>query len=151
MDYNFQIWLKHKYDKQLYRYHIIDNLYQMTLDGINNLGLQLKDEEYFFHRFIKFIYYHSKVYNGENSTEYSNLIISKIDETREEFDSLFEMEIINIANRLKEYLEYNAFDLFNSKCKNPNFVELIYNNVIFSLSEDLSDSETSEVEETYYE
>lgn len=158
MEYNLQIWLKHKYDKKLYRYHIIDNLYQMTLNAINNLGLQLREEECFFYRFIKFIYYHSKANSKEysiansraNSRALSNLEIPELDETRTEFNSLFEMEIVNISNRLQEYLENNAFDFFNSKYKNPNFVELIYNNVLFNLSDDLTDPETSDIEETYY-
>ena len=72
---DFQIWLKYKYDKNLYTYHIVDILYDMTLHKLNNLGLKLKDEEYFFQQFVYFIYCHS-------NTDY-RLIRVKLDEVRE--------------------------------------------------------------------
>ena len=139
MDYNFQIWINHKYDKNLYRYNILDILYDRTLNYLNSLGLYVKDSEYFDKNFLYFVYYHSK--------RNTKLYITKIDDRKKAFDFKFEQELINLCLQLHNYLSSNGFyELLNSQHFIPNFIELIYNNVEFSLEEDLSDTDQSEEE-----
>ena len=55
--------------------------------------------------------------------------------------------MLNLCQELKEYLSSNGFyELLKSPHFIPNFIELIYNNVEFSLEEDLSDSDNSDEE-----
>lgn len=139
MDYNFQIWINHKYDKNLYRYNILDILYDRTLNYLNSLGLRVKDSDYFDKNFLYFVYYHSK--------RNTKLYITKTDDRKEAFDFQFEQELLNLCQELQDYLGSNGFyELLNSQHFIPNFIELIYNNVEFSLEEDLSDTDQSEEE-----
>ena len=139
MDYNFQVWINHKYDKNLYRYNILDILYDKTLNHLNSIGLNIRDLDNFDKNFLHFVYYHS---NCD-----TKLFINKLDDRKIEFEFHFEEEMLNLCQELQEYLSSNGFyELLKSPYFIPNFIELIYNNVEFSLEEDLSDSDNSDDE-----
>ena len=142
MDYSFHIWLNHKYDKNLYRYHIIDNMYQMTLDKLKDLGLELNDEEYFFKQFVYFIYLNS------TKKKYRGIKILDI-ELKYEFDKLFINDLIKLYNNLQEYMTNNAFNLLNN-IENKNFIYLIFKNVEFNI-DNQSDSDNSDNEDCYFD
>ena len=142
MDYSFHIWLNHKYDKKLYRYHIIDNMYQMTLDKLKDLGLELNDEEYFFKQFVYFIYLNS------TKKKYRGITILDI-ELKYEFDKLFINYLIKLYNNLQEYITDNAFNLLNN-IENKKFTDLIFKNVEFNI-DNLSDSDNSDNEDYYFD
>lgn len=142
MDYSFHIWLNHKYDKNLYRYHIIDNMYQMTLDKLKDLGLELNDEEYFFKQFVYFIYLNS------TKKKYRGITILDI-ELKYEFDKLFINDLIKLYNNLQAYITDNAFNLLHN-IENKNFIDLIFKNVEFNI-DNLSDSDNSDNEDCYFD
>ena len=142
MDYSFHIWLNHKYDKKLYRYRIIDNMYQMTLDKLKDLGLELNDEEYFFKKFVYFIYLNS------TKKKYRGIKILDI-ELKYEFDKLFINDLIKLYNNLQEYITDNAFNLLNN-IENKKFTDLIFKNVEFNI-DNLSDSDNSDNEDYYFD
>jgi len=142
MDYNFNIWINHKYDKNLYRFHIIDNMYQMTLDKLKDLGLELNDEEYFFKQFVYFIYLNS------TKKKYRGIKILDI-ELKYEFDKLFINDLIKLYNNLQEYMTNNAFNLLNN-IENKNFIYLIFKNVEFNI-DNQSDSDNSDNEDCYFD
>ena len=142
MDYSFHIWLNHKYDKNLYRYHIIDIMYQKTLDKLKDLGLELNDEEYFFKQFVYFIYINS------TKKTYRKIIILDI-ELKNKFDYLFMKDFIILYNNLQEYIKDNAFNLLNN-IENKNFIYLIFKNVEFNI-DNLSDSDNSDNEDCYFD
>lgn len=146
MDYSFNAWLNYKYDKKLYRYNVIDYLYQITLNNLNIMSLTLKDEEYFFKDFIHFIYYHSKKENYRNKNE-TKLFKVTNDTNRELFDYNYQDPIIKLITEINEYLEmYGFYDIFNSKNKESNFMELIYKNINFNVEDYTSESDCSEDE-----
>tara|TARA_Y200000002_G_scaffold350334_1_gene327611 strand:+ start:382 stop:813 length:432 start_codon:yes stop_codon:yes gene_type:complete len=139
MDYSFNTWLSYKYDKKLYRYDVIDNLYRITLNNLEDMGLTLNDEEYFFTQFVKFIYHHSN-----NKTE---LFIAKVDINRDFFDTNFQDQFISLISQLDDYLQmYGFYDIYNSKNKELNLIELIYQNIQFNIDDESSESEFSEEE-----
>ena len=142
MDYSFHIWLNHKYDKKLYRYRIIDNMYQMTLDKLKDLGLELNDEEYFFKQFVYFIYLNS------TKKKYRGIKILDI-ELKYEFDKLFIIDLIKLCNNLQSYMTDNAFNLLHN-IENKNFIDLIFKNVEFNI-DNLSDSDNSDNEDCYFD
>ena len=142
MDYNFNIWINHKYDKNLYRFHIIDNMYQMTLDKLKDLGLDLNDEEYFFKQFVYFIYLNS------TKKKYRGITILDI-ELKYEFDKLFIIDLIKLYNNLQSYITDNAFNLLHN-IENKNFTDLIFKNVEFNI-DNLSDSDNSDNEDYYFD
>ena len=142
MDYSFHIWLNHKYDKNLYRYNIIDKMYQMTLDKLKDLRLELNDEEYFFKQFVYFIYLNStkKTYRGINILDI---------EKKNTFDDLFIKDLINLYNDMREYITDNAFNLLNN-IKNKKFIDIIFKNVEFNI-DNITDSDNEENEDIYYD
>jgi len=142
MDYNFNIWINHKYDKNLYRFHIIDNMYQMTLDKLKDLGLDLNDEEYFFKQFVYFIYLNS------TKKKYRGITILDI-EKKNTFDDLFINDLIKLYNNLQSYMTNNAFNLLNN-IENKNFIYLIFKNVEFNI-DNQSDSDNSDNEDCYFD
>ena len=142
MDYSFHIWVNYKYDKNLYRYNIIDKMYQMTLDKLKDLRLELNDEEYFFKQFVYFIYLNStkKTYRG----------ITILDiEKKNTFDDLFMKDLIKLYNDMREYITDNAFNLLNN-IENKNFIYLIFKNVEFNI-DNQSDSDNSDNEDCYFD
>ena len=142
MDYSFHIWLNHKYDKKLYRYHIIDKMYQMTLDKLKNLRLELNDEEYFFKQFVYFIYLNStkKTYRGINILDI---------EKKNTFDDLFIKDLIKLYNDMREYITDNAFNLLNN-IENKKFIDIIFKNVEFNI-DNITDSDNEVNEDIYYD
>ena len=60
MNYEFQIWLNKRFDKNLTTKRIIDNQYENTLKTLDNLFLNIVDEEIFFREFVYFFYYNSQ-------------------------------------------------------------------------------------------
>ena len=142
MDYNFNIWINHKYDKNLYRFHIIDNMYQITLDKLKDLGLDLNDEEYFFKQFVYFIYLNS------TKKKYRGITILDI-EKKNTFDDLFINDLIKLYNNLQSYMTNNAFNLLNN-IENKNFIYLIFKNVEFNI-DNQSDSDNSDNEDCYFD
>ena len=60
MNYDFQIWLNKRFDKNLSTKKIIDYQYENTLKTIDNLGLSILEEEKFFEDFVLFVYYNSQ-------------------------------------------------------------------------------------------
>jgi hypothetical protein len=142
MDYSFHIWLNHKYDKNLYRYNIIDKMYQMTLDKLKDLGLELNDEEYFFKQFVYFIYLNStkKTYRGINILDI---------EKKNTFDDLFIKDLIKLYNNLQEYITDNAFNLLNN-IENKKFIDIIFKNVEFNIDNQY-DSDNEVNEDIYYD
>ena len=142
MDYSFHIWLNHKYDKNLYRYNIIDKMYQMTLDKLKDLGLELNDEEYFFKQFVYFIYLNStkKTYRGINILDI---------EKKNTFDDLFIKDLINLYNDIQEYITDNAFNLLNN-IENKKFIDIIFKNVEFNI-DNITDSDNEVNEDIYYD
>ena len=142
MDYSFHIWLNHKYDKNLYRYHIIDKMYQMTLDKLKGLRLELNDEEYFFKQFVYFIYLNStkKTYRGINILDI---------EKKNTFDDLFIKDLIKLYNDMREYITDNAFNLLNN-IENKKFIDIIFKNVEFNI-DNITDSDNEVNEDIYYD
>ena len=139
MDYTFQVWINHKYDKNLYRYNVLGILYDKTLNYLNSIGLNITDLDYFDRNFLNFVYYHSNCN--------TQLCLNKSDDRKIEFEFQFEEKMLNLCQELQEYLSSNGFyELLKSPHFIPNFIELIYNNVEFSLEEDLSDSDNSDEE-----
>ena len=142
MNYDFQIWINHQYDENLFQYQIIDYIFNMTISRIIDLGLDICNEEDFFNEFVSFMYYHTN--------KKCKLIIPKIDERREKFNDLYENDINDIACKIEDYLDFNAIKIFNDKNKKQNFVELVYNNLVFNLQDDLSEDEDDIVDESEY-
>ncbi len=142
MDYSFHIWVNYKYDKKLYRYHIIDKMYQMTLDKLKDLKLELNDEEYFFKQFVYFIYLNStkKTYRGINILDI---------EKKYTFDDLFIKDLINLYNDMLEYITDNAFNLLNN-IENKKFIDIIFKNVEFNIDNQY-DSDNEVNEDIYYD
>ena len=142
MDYSFHIWVNYKYDKNLYRYNIIDKMYQMTLDKLKDLRLELNDEEYFFKQFVYFIYLNStkKTYRG----------ITILDiEKKNTFDDLFMKDLIKLYNDMREYITDNAFNLLNN-IENKKFIDIIFKNVEFNI-DNINDSDNEDNEDIYYD
>jgi len=142
MNYEFQIWINHQYDENLFQYQILKYMFDITLSNINNLGLDICNEEEFFNNFISFMYYHTN--------KKCKLMIPKIDERRNKFNDLYENNINDIACQIEDYLDSNAIKIFNDKNKKQNFVELVYNNLVFNLQDDLSEDEDDIVDESEY-
>ena len=134
-NYEFQIWINYEYDKNLYRHNIISYLYDVTIKNIEDLGIKIVEKNIFLKEFTNFIYYHS--------CKKCKLIIPYFDDTRKNFNDLYENNIIDLISNLKKYLDANAFDLLKSKVTEPNFLELIYNNIYFEL-DDISEEDDDE-------
>ena len=141
MNYDFQIWLNKRFDKNLSTKKIIDNQYENTLKTLDNLGLSILEEEKFFKDFVLFVYYNSqnrkRKIKKEVLTERSN-----------EFEFNFMNDLINLYYLLEEDCSSIGIKIFNQG-RISEFIDLIFNNIGYELEEDLSEEEYSE--EEFYE
>ena len=144
MNYDFQIWLNKRFDKNLTTKRIIDNQYENTLKSLDNLGLNIFDEERFFREFVLFVYY-----NSQDSQDYKKKIKKvMLTERRDEFEFNFQNNLINLYYLIEEECSSIGLKIFNQG-KISDFIDLVFNNVEFELNEDLSEDEYSE--EEFYE
>lgn len=141
MNYDFQIWLNKRLDKNLSTKRIIDYQYENTLKTLDNLGLNILDEEKFFREFVLFVYYNSQNHKRKIKKE----ILS---ERREDFDFNFQNNLMNLYYLLEEDCSIMGVSIFNQG-KISEFIDLIFNNIVYEIEEDLSEDEYSE--EEFYE
>ena len=145
MNYDFQIWLNKRFDKNLTTKKMIDYQYESTIKILNNIGLNILDEERFFKEFVLFVYY-----NSQCSQDYKKKKIKKeiYTERLEEFEFNFQNYLMNLYYFLEEYCMSIGVKIFNQG-KISDFINLIFSNVEFEIPEDLSEEENSD--EEFYE
>ena len=141
MNYDFQIWLNKRLDKNLSTKRIIDYQYENTLKTLDNLGLSILEEEKFFKDFVLFVYYNSQNHKKKIKKE----ILS---ERREDFDFNFQNNLMNLYYLLEEDCSIMGVSIFNQG-KISEFIDVIFNNIVYEIEEDLSEDEYSE--EEFYE
>ena len=141
MNYDFQIWLNKRLDKNLYTKRTIDYQYENTLKTLDNLGLKIIDEDRFFKDFVLFVYYNSQNHKRKIKKE----ILS---ERREHFDFNFQNNLMNLYYLLEEDCSIMGVSIFNQG-KISEFIDLIFNNIVYEIDEDLSEEEYSD--EEFYE
>lgn len=141
MNYDFQIWLNKRLDKNLSTKRIIDYQYENTLKTLDNLGLNIIEEDKFFKEFVLFVYYNSQNHKRKIKKE----ILS---ERREDFDFNFQNNLMNLYYLLEEDCSIMGVRIFNQG-KISEFIDLIFNNIVYEIEEDLSEDEYSE--EEFYE
>ena len=141
MNYDFQIWLNKRFDKNLSTKKIIDYQYENTLKTIDNLGLSILEEEKFFRDFVFFVYYNSQ----NNRRKIKKEVLT---ERREEFEFNFMNDLMNLYYLLEEDCSSMGVKIFNQG-KISEFIDLIFNNIGYEIDEDLSEEEYSE--EEFYE
>ena len=141
MNYDFQIWLNKRLDKNLYTKRTIDYQYENTLKTLDNLGLKIIDEDRFFKDFVLFVYYNSQNHKRKIKKE----ILS---ERREYFDFNFQNNLMNLYYLLEEDCSIMGVSIFNQG-KISEFIDLIFNNIVYEIDEDLSEEEYSD--EEFYE
>jgi len=141
MNYDFQIWLNKRLDKNLYNKRTIDYQYENTLKTLDNLGLKIIDEDRFFKDFVLFVYYNSQNHKRKIKKE----ILS---ERREYFDFNFQNNLMNLYYLLEEDCSIMGVSIFNQG-KISEFIDLIFNNIVYEIDEDLSEEEYSD--EEFYE
>mgnify|MGYP001480980256 CR=1 FL=1 len=141
MNYDFQIWLNKRFDKNLSTKKIIDYQYENTLKTIDNLGLSILEEEKFFRDFVFFVYYNSQ----NNRKKIKKEVFT---ERREEFEFNFMNDLMNLYYLLEEDCSSMGIKIFNQG-KISEFIDLIFNNIVYEIEEDLSEEEYSE--EEFYE
>ena len=138
MNYDFQIWLNKRFDKNLSTKKIIDYQYENTLKTIDNLGLSILEEEKFFRDFVFFVYYNSQ----NNRRKIKKEVLT---ERREEFEFNFMNDLMNLYYLLEEDCSSMGVRIFNQG-KISEFIDLIFNNIGYEIDEDLSEEEYSEEE-----
>ena len=138
MNYDFQIWLNKRFDKNLSTKKIIDYQYENTLKTIDNLGLSILEEEKFFEDFVFFVYYNSQNCKRKIKKEV-------LTERREEFEFNFMNDLMNLYYLLEEDCSSMGIRIFNQG-KISEFIDLIFNNIGYEIDEDLSEEEYSEEE-----
>ena len=138
MNYDFQIWLNKRFDKNLSTKKIIDYQYENTLKTIDNLGLSILEEEKFFEDFVLFVYYNSQNRKRKIKKEV-------LTERREEFEFNFMNDLINLYYLLEEDCSSMGIRIFNQG-RISEFIDLIFNNIGYEIDEDLSEEEYSEEE-----
>lgn len=158
---NYEIinWLNYKYDNLKNRDYIIEVLYNKLINKINLLGLKVKSlENKIKNKRLKYDFLQFMYLNSNYFVNYVDYKLDKINEiSREKFEDLFGLEIIDLYREIDNYIDDNGYDLLKFPKKNYylHLIYIILNNVEFkySIEDYISDSSEDEfvTDEDFYD